>query len=138
MSSHFNRAQSEVIGVILLTAVIVIVTVLAGGMILGSLDAQDEPSANLKVSINDSHVTIGHHGGTDLDDSETSVILITDDSQSIGLSEFDERQGDGDDTFESGELVTHGHGASDTIRVLVVHDSSGTLLYDRSFDVPDN
>ena len=125
-----RRAQSEVIGVILLTAVIVILVVLVGSVILGSLDTQDEPATNLRAEVDATQFTLGHHGGSTLARGDVTVILRDGNTRRRTLDEF------GDGVFAPGEKINFSHGAAETLRVLVIHDPSNTVLYDQAFDVP--
>ncbi|MFB6201279.1 MAG: type IV pilin [Halorhabdus sp.] len=131
-----DRAQSEVTGTVLLLAVVVIIVVIAGVFILSTIDTQDEPVANLEVTIDDSNVTLSHHGGRTLATDEVTVILRSGTETRQALTTFVEQQGNGDDVFEPGERLTRVHNATDSVRVLVVHDPSNTILSDREYDVP--
>lgn len=131
-----DRAQSEVIGIILLTAVVVILSVVVGGTILTNIDAQDEPVANLDVSVNASNVTISHQGGSQLPTTEVTVYFRSGNTERHSLGTFPEQQGDDDGDFDPGERVTRVHNATKVITVFVVHDPSNTVLYDRALDVP--
>ena len=138
ISGPNRRAQSEVIGIILLTAVVVILAMLVGGTILESGDTQGDPSANLEVTIDDVNVTIGHHGGATLPAGEVTVQLRSTTTQQYSIDSFHAQQGNDGNPFEPGDLLTHEHNAGNTVRVLVIHDRTNTVLYDRAFDVPSS
>ena len=131
-----TRGQSEVTGTVLLLAVIVILSSLVGVVILGSIDTQDNPTANLAVSINATTVTIDHHGGSRLPHNAVTAVFRDGRTERHSLQTFRERQGNGDDTFAPGETLTRVHNATDAIRVLVVDEPTNTVLVDRACDVP--
>lgn len=116
------RGQSEVIGVVFLTGVIIILVGFVGLNVLSTLDTTTtSPTVNVDVEITATTVTLTHHGGDSLAAAETDVILADGSSNTVPLSDFTELQGDGDDRFEAGETWQHGHSKTDRIRVLVVH-----------------
>jgi len=131
-----TRAQSEVIGIVLMTAVVVILAVIVGGSILSTVDTQDEPVTNLEAAVDASNVTISHHGGTAFSTDEVTVQFRATGTERHSLGTFWEVQGNDDGTFSPGEQVSRIHNASDVVRILVVHEPSNTVLYDRAFDVP--
>ncbi|WP_158853864.1 LamG-like jellyroll fold domain-containing protein [Halorhabdus sp. CUG00001] len=131
-----HRAQSDVIGVILLTAVIVILSVLVGVVTLGTVDTTDNPAANLGVDVNGTELTISHLGGTSFARGDISIVLRDGSTQRLTLTSF--TGGDGGDSFSPGEQLFYTHGLTDSVRVLVVHDPSNTVLYDEAFDLPDS
>ncbi|CCQ34620.1 chitinase protein [Halorhabdus tiamatea SARL4B] len=126
------HAQSEVTGVVLLTAVVVILSVIVGGAILTNIDTQDEPVANLEATVDATNVTISHQGGTQLSTDEVTVYFRSGNTERHSLSTIEELQGN----FDPGETVRHTHNATGVVTVFVVHEPSNTLLYDRDFDVP--
>ena len=134
--NHSIRGQSEVTGVVLMTAVVVILSVIVGGAILTNIDTQDEPVANLEVSVDASSVTVSHHGGTHFPSDEITVYFRSGNTEHHSLGTFQERQGDPDGNFAPGERVTRIHNATGVVTVFIVHDPSNTVLYDRAFDVP--
>ncbi|WP_135661531.1 type IV pilin N-terminal domain-containing protein [Halorhabdus rudnickae] len=129
------RAQSEVIGVILFTAVVVTLTVLVGATILGTVDTGDKPVTNLRAEVDASELTLSHHGGSTLDPREVSVVLRDGAQRRLALDEFG--GGDRDGMFAPGGQLNYSHRANGTLRVLVVHNPSNTILYDRVLDVPE-
>jgi len=136
LSLEGETAQSEVIGIVLLTAVIVLLTVMVGGTILASLDTGSEPVTNFKVSVDNSNLTITHHGGTSVPDSEVTVVLRAESTERYSLSSFSPSSCLSCVIFEPGERVTRDHNASGPVRVLIVHDPTNTVLFDQEFDVP--
>ncbi|WEL21859.1 LamG-like jellyroll fold domain-containing protein [Halorhabdus sp. BNX81] len=131
-----DRSQSEVTGVVLMTAVVVILSVAVGGVILTNIDTQDEPVVNLEASVDASNVTIRHLGGTQLPVDEVTVYVRSGGRENHSLRTFQDRQEDSTENFDPGERVTRAHNATDVATVFIVHDPSNTVLYDRTFDVP--
>ncbi|WP_169051779.1 PKD domain-containing protein [Halorhabdus amylolytica] len=134
-----DRAQSEIIGIVLLTAVVVLLSVLVGGVILDSIETDEKPVANLDVSIDGNGTTvIAHDGGDRLPKSEVSVVFRSGTSGGQPLSNYTQRRGDTDVIFEPGEVVSGGTPDGETIGVLIVHDPSNAVLYDGLVDVAGN
>lgn len=131
-----RRLQSEVIGTLLFTGVVVVLIALVGMFVLSGVDTSSEPAADLEVTANSTAVTLTHGGGDDLAAADVRVSFGRDASGSDGLENWTEVAGDGDGQFEGGEVRTTGHGAGDVISVTVVHEPSGTLLGRENLDVP--
>jgi len=69
-----DRAQSEVVGVVLLTAVIVVVTVVGVGILSGTDDRRDgESLAAIEITATSSGVGLEHRGRNRFDASRVSV-----------------------------------------------------------------
>jgi flagellin-like protein len=121
------RAQSEVLGTILLVAVVVIgVSTLTAVTILDRA-AVEQPDADLRTNVTDRQVVLNHTGGEPLDAGLLSVTVRD------GGSEFVTRGFDGvGDQFTPGEGWTTDHGLSiedgDRVRVVVVHDNRTVLV----------
>ena len=142
------RGQSEVIGSILLVAVIVVAVSTIGAIVLSEIGTQDEPvSAVVEGSVtaeNDGTVQFEHGGGDSVEASDLTVLVA---NESGPQQEFPftrgDIDGDGDERFEQGERWTNStivctsgpcpvHVTSDSerVRIVLVHDPSGTLLFD--------
>lgn len=137
--SRSGRAQSEVIGSLLFTGVVILLVSLVGLVVLSGADTTSEPAVDLEIAVENATVRLTHAGGEDLPASDVRVVLGADDDGSEGLENFTEApdDGDGDGLFEGGERRAHGHGAGDVLAVTVVHEPSGTVLAMERTDVPD-
>lgn len=130
-----NRGQSEVVGVILLTAVMVILIALVSGFVLSSVDTTNEPTLSIAVGVESGTFDLAHDGGDALGATDT-VVIVGQDGTRISLDEFPEPQGDGDGRFEPGEIRNHSHSASDVLRIDVVHEPTNTLVHSDVYDTP--
>lgn len=128
------RGQSEVIGVVLLTGIMVITVGLVGAFVLANVDDRPGPTADFVVTVESSSLEVAHDGGTPLALEDVEVVL--DGETRIPLEDFTELQGNGNARFDPGEIREHGHSAAETIRVAVVHEPSNTVLHRDAFDIP--
>lgn len=134
------RAQSEVIGVLLLTAVLVISMSVVG---VAALENQSRsirttpPSAGFQTELNASTATLVSTGGQSLPLSDLDLVLRSSGVERIyDLEESGDRLSvdwNGDDEFDPGESVTVSHSLSGAVRMLLVDTSNGgSLLYDET------
>lgn len=131
-----TRAQSEVIGVVFLTGVIIILIGFVALNTFAVFETTTGPTANLDADVGPSTVTLEHQGGDSLGGGETEVIFDDGSTERYSLDSFTIEQGDAG-RFEPGESWSHGHGKSDTIRILVVHrGETDTVVLDTEADVP--
>lgn len=135
---HESRGQSETVGVVLLTAVIVIVTVVAGAFILADFQSRAEDTSNVDIesSVTADKIELQHRGGDSFDPAKITVIVQDDDGErSYTLaSGFNETSGDGE-TFGPGQrwrrdLLATGDTLRGTVRLLVVDEDSNELLHE--------
>ncbi|WP_159901761.1 type IV pilin [Salinirussus salinus] len=129
-----RRAQSETIGVLLLTAVVVVLVSVVGAGVIANVSSQaqaGEVAARADVTITSDNVTVTHGGGDTLADSTVQVILRNGSDESrYELSDVApaDRTGDGDGRFEPGERAVLSHSLTGTVSVLVVDIERGTVL----------
>jgi len=133
-----GRAQSEVIGVVLLVGVFATVAIIVGVVIIQDVTdrADDEPLVDLNATATADNVTLTHAGGDDLTVEDVDVILRQgSDERRDGLETYTEQRGDGDSQFDPGERRNRTHPfSSGTLRVVVVHEPSNAVLLDESVD----
>jgi len=133
-----SRAQSEVIGIILLTAVVLILVVGAGGLFLSGLESETDrdPLADLESDVNATVVTLDHQGGDGFDAGDVEVVLRGDDG------EFTERldggtflRGSDDTRFVPGDRWRSSpHNRSGEVRLFVVDRASNTVLHEATHE----
>ncbi len=133
MATLPNRGQSETLGVVLLTAVVVVVTITAGFYILTDVNEQTagESRADLEITTNESSVVIEHRGGDSFNASSISVIVRTGDTEQQFVLAEDFTTADGDpDRFSPGQRWEQatGDSYSGDIEVLVVDTERGQVL----------
>ncbi|MEF8815085.1 MAG: type IV pilin [Halovenus sp.] len=136
-----SRAQSEVVGVVLLTAVVVVLVIGAGGLFLSSLDSDTdrEPLADLESEVNATVVTLAHQGGDEFDAGDVEVVLRGADG------EFTERldagtflRGADDTRFVPGDRWrSTTHNQSGDVQLFVVDRATNTILHEATHEVDD-
>lgn len=135
------RGQSETVGVVLLTAVIVVVTTVAGAFILSDFqsETEDDPLVEVESSVTTDRIELQHRGGDALDANEITVILQGDEDETFTLlGDFDLDRGD-PATFAPGTTWQRDtSGLSGEIRLLVIDDDSNTLLHEATHVVAAN
>lgn len=134
----YSRGQSEVVGSILLVALVVVVVSTVGALSFSMMyDRNDPVSAVIEVEkMNDTTLTLQHGGGdsvavTDLEVVARNTSKATSETESYAFADG-ESMGDGDDRFEAGERwrTTHTFSRCDQVQVLLVDQSTGTVLLD--------
>lgn len=141
-----SRGQSETVGVVLLTAVIVTVTVVAGAFILADFQsrAEDTPNVDIESSVTAEKIELQHRGGDSFDPAQISVIVRDDGGERryTLASDFNETSGDGD-TFAPGQrwrrdMLATGDTLRGTVTLLVVDEDSNELLHESTHVVGPN
>jgi len=142
-SNMFNtddRAVSPVIGVILMVAITVILAAVIGTFVLGLGDSlgDNQPTAQLNADIDydSENVTIEHSGGDSIESGELRVVVNIDGSEIESNSNYDSRLSVGDTI--TGSIAdgsgTGGPAAGSEVRIRVIHQSSDSIILDRSFE----
>ena len=131
-----DRAVSPVIGVILMVAITVILAAVIGTFVLGLGDSlgDSQPTAQLDVTVDGSTVTVEHGGGDPIEADELRVIVsnTSDSSQVSGTVVNRLTVGDiASNTTTSSDLTVS---EGDEYRVRVIHQSSDSILLDRTAD----
>lgn len=128
MSSE--RAQSETVGVLLMTGVVITLMAVLGVAMTSNVTSQMEtgPQIDLEGNATKDDVTLEHAGGTGLEVSELEVVLQGDSTERYDLASFIQRRGIDARRFEPADRWQRDHGLSgDTVDVLLVHTPSGTI-----------
>ena len=136
---HDARAQSEIIGEILLVGVVVLVLSVAGAFVLGEVvDQRDVAYADVEATVEDGSLALSHRGGEPIPASDLRVRVTVNGTPATGVTWANGTvAGDGDTLFEIGERWTHplaGVGAGSNARVGVTlaavgDDGTGTVVY---------
>lgn len=136
-----QRAQSTVVGALLLVAVAVILAGTVAVLALGFGDGvnQDPITASIQSDVTSREVVVRHAAGDPLPIASTVAIIETDDERvRVPLANLDQSGSGSDDTFTAGETFRIPHDVSDgEIRVKVVEDSRGAVLHDRLYRISD-
>lgn len=127
-----ERGQTEVVGVLLLTGVVVVTASLVGVAFFDAVATEDGPTADLDAAVTASALTVSHHGGDALS-MGTIEVAVRNETRTwrYSLSPANVTRGDGDERFEPGEtwsLRTVPYQSRDVVTVFVVSPSTGTAL----------
>jgi flagellin-like protein len=130
MQGRGNRGQSEVLGSILLVAIVVLFLGLVGAAVLAPVGSTDAgPVVDVGVSVTPGAVNLDHDGGDTV--AADDVVVVIDGPE--GSSRTDLAAGHPDATFEPGDTAVLGgqsFNPGDEVRVRVIHVRSNRLLYD--------
>lgn len=132
-----DRAQSEVVGVALLTGVVVVVALTVGAVVIaGSGPGDAAPTTDFRVEATATDVLLTHNGGEVLEVSSLTVIL----EQPGSREEFTPAAGDtadGDGSLEPGDRIRRVHGlTTGDLTVTVVHRPSNEVLFEDRTSIP--
>lgn len=127
-----NRAQSEAVGTVLLLAMVVIAVSVVGYVVLGTIEPDDSPTVDVKVTVTDSTLALTHWSGDSLPGDDLTVVV-----RYGGTEERYDFATDGsygaDNVFAPGEEwrldgpVPYAPG--DRVEVLLLHEPSNTVLF---------
>lgn len=132
-----NRSQSEVIGVVVLTGVVVSLTVLVGILIIPDVVSNtSEPLIDLDAEATSNQVTVTHAGGDAVDTDDVLIVLRASSTEQHQLSSFTQDRGSDSTRFEAGDEWTRSHNTADErMEVLLVHEPSNAVLDRETIDV---
>ncbi len=132
------RGQSEVLGVALLTAIVVILVATVALFIFGDFtsEANDEQLlATVESDVTSQNITITHQGGDSFEPENVSVVLRGDTSYEKTLSEFSD-PAQNNESFSPGDTWTDGNlTLAGEFRLLVIDEESSTVLHDQTHEV---
>lgn len=126
-----DRGQSEPIGVILLTGIVVVTVAVAGGIYLSTVADEDVTRADLAVSVATDELVVAHRGGDPVALADLRVVVDAGGNRTDHDLSASQVAGDGDDRLEPGERWVNSSVAYDPdqpVHVLVVDTATGTRL----------
>ena len=129
----YSRGQSEVVGSILLVALIVVALTVGAVAFAVLLDEDDPVSTVVGVEgMNDSTITLQHGGGDSVAVADLELVARNNTSTERYPFTNGTDLGDGDGRFETGERwqTNHSFSECDRVRLLLVDQSTGTVLLD--------
>jgi FlaG/FlaF family flagellin (archaellin) len=130
-----SRAQSETIGVLLLTGVVIILIGIVGVVVVGGVDTTEEPRLDLGVTATTETVTITHRGGDAVTTGDLRVVLQGDEAtRSFTVDAANVTGEDGTFSFADAFYGLHELG-DESMRVRVVHVPSNTIVADERVDL---
>ena len=131
-----GRAQSETVGVILLTAVVVVLATMAGAVVIAKTPAERTPAVNIQVSATSQFVTVEHAGGDTLATSDVDIIVEGDSRQRVGLDSLTEIQGSDSARFAPGDIWRGSNPVEgEQVRVTAIHVPTNRVLDAQTVDV---
>jgi len=137
-----RRSQSEVVGVVLLTGVIVVLVAVVGVAIFAQFESETEREPRVTITSeltnDDQNLTLAHAGGDRFDAADVRVNLRGDADEQLRLSDGTFVAGRDSTAFEAGDIWTYNHGLSsdDDLRVVVVDRDSGSVIHQNQFVIP--
>lgn len=135
-----SRAQSTVIGVVLLTGVVIITVTAIGAFWIGTIDDQADasgPLVEVDANVTENTVELDHRMGDSVLLSDLTLLLRNDSTtERYPVDQANVSGGDGDDRFDPGEDFTRQHSLGlGSIELVLIHEPSNTVLYRELFDV---
>lgn len=130
MQARDNRGQSEVLGGLLLAAMVVLFMALIGAAVLAPIASSDAgPVVDVGVSVTPGAVNLNHDGGDAVAADDVVVVIDGPD----GSSRVDLTAGLSDSTFEPGDTAVldgQSFNPGDEVQIQVIQVRSNQLLYD--------
>lgn len=136
--NSIDRAQSTVIGVILLTAVVILTVSTIGVFFLGTISEQADasrPLVDVDISMTNETIEVRHVAGDSVDLDDLTLLLTK--GSSTERYAFDDANvtGDGDGEFDPTETFARNHSlGSGAFRVRIVDEGSNSLLHSERVD----
>jgi FlaG/FlaF family flagellin (archaellin) len=135
-----SRGQSETIGVVLLTAVFVVLSLTVGFFLLSNFDGSNQTTETVDVhsEINGQDVVIEHRGGTSYDSSNIRVVFRQDTRENLQytLNNFSLASAGDNGTFSPGDRWEETvHELDGEVRLLVIDTTSDELIHDGTYVV---
>ncbi|GAB7095498.1 hypothetical protein JCM30237_26520 [Halolamina litorea] len=125
------RAQSESVGVILLTAVVVVTVSAAGAVVLADAGGDESTRADLSVNVAEEGVALTHNGGDSVAFADLRIVVSHgNETWRPAVNASGIVRGDADDQFERGERWAWRQSLdiSEVATVRVFDAATGTLL----------
>lgn len=129
-TDRMNRGQTESVGVVVLTGVVVLVVGVGITPVLLDVDTTPDPLVSLSVSATDDRVHVCHEGGDSVAESDVDVVIG---DRRLTLADFRD-VGPPDSEFGPGDCRVIGHSQSDSVRVTVATEE--TVLESAEASVP--
>lgn len=134
-----ERGQSEVVGVVLLTAVIVLIVSVAGLFILSNTTTDAPPRISFDAEATTQNITVYHSGGETIPEDEIDIILRGALRERYAFSTFTQSIGSDETVFEAGDEWYRTHGIDgEEMEVLVVHGPSNEVISRIEIDIQES
>lgn len=129
---HSARGQSEVLGSVLLVAVIVVAVSSIGVIAFTGMLSEAEPvSAVVEPAVTPESIAFRHGGGDPLAPSDLEVVARS--NSSLQRVPFENGTTSGEaDRFEPGDRWVHPHsfGDDERVRLILIHEPTNAVLFD--------
>lgn len=136
-----DRAQSEVLGNVLLVGTVVLAASTVGLAIVGGIGTDEETLADVDAdaAVGTDRATITHQGGDPIRESDLRVLVGVDGSTVTDRARNDSAsEGVGDGRFDPGDRWAYDLGRTVTedvaLRVVVADNSTETVVADETFE----
>ncbi|MFB6303233.1 MAG: type IV pilin [Haloferacaceae archaeon] len=136
-----DRAQSEVIGNVLLVATVVLVLSVLGLAIVGGIGTDERTMADVDAdaAVGNERVTITHQGGDPIRESDLRVLVGVNGSSPTDRARNDSAsEGIADARFDAGDVWAYDLdrtiAAGTVLRVLVADNSTATVVADETIE----
>mgnify|MGYP000350869326 CR=1 FL=1 len=140
MSRDDARGQSEILGSLLMVAIVVILGVVLTVAAFAFLEGDEAADpVSLSTGADAENVTIGHQAGRTVDTTQTTMILRQGSTeQRIPLADFQRISGSADGTLVAGDVLSHSHGLDPgPVDVLVVDQARNQVISEATLTIPD-
>ena len=134
-----SRGQSETVGIVLLTTVVVVTVSVGGAIVLvdAGSQAEQEPMVDAESAVTAGEIVLRHNGGDGVSASDIAVTVTGPESEQLSLGDDLSLAGSGDDSrFQAGDVWKGSHGLTHgTGRLVLVHEPTNTVIHERAFDI---
>ena len=142
MRKH-SRGQSETVGIVLLTAVVVVLAAVVGAVILSDFrnNGETKPTVSIASDVDGSDLVIEHRGGTTYDATDVFVVFRGSYEARYGMADgiFNLTAGSDPGTFSPGDrwgLNASGLGAATgEVTLRVFDEESNELLHSATYEL---
>lgn len=126
-----DRAQTELVGAILVVGLVVVSVGVAGAYAMGTVTQSAEtPDAAITGGIGTDGITLSHQGGDSLPSDDLRLIVLVNGSET-GLAWSDGTLSGGDDAFDPGEgwTASESYDPGSVVTVRLVDEPTNTVLF---------
>lgn len=127
-----ERAQSEIVGTVLLVGVVVVTTATLGAGLLGSVQPDRDPVADVSGEVTADRISLTHAGGDAMAASALTVVVRTDAGDARIPFADGTLSGPDPERFEPGETWTKSSSfpAGERVRVYLVHAPTNVVVFE--------
>lgn len=130
--TRHGRGQSEVVGSLLVVAIVVLVVAVVGAVVLPGIATETGPRVDVRTTVTDTEFAFVHGGGEAVDGRDLRIALEYD-GTTAELDFHAAGEYGPDATFAPGERWVNDsppYDPGDVVQVTLVHDPSGRVLFE--------